>query len=49
MNACRICMETEKDQKFTSMFIDNGKNASRFSLLTGLVVSPIKRKLFMSF
>lgn len=46
MNACRVCMEHDKDEKFTSMFLDNGKNASRYSLLTGLVVRPIKLQIF---
>ena len=42
MNACRVCMEIDKNQEFTSMFIDNGKNASRFSILTGLIVRLIQ-------
>lgn len=49
MNSCRVCMEPDKDQKFSSMFVDNGKNASRFFLLTGLIVSPIKCKIFIEF
>ncbi|CAO1357215.1 unnamed protein product [Diamesa tonsa] len=41
MNACRVCLGTDKDQILTSMFIDKGKNASRFSILTGLVVTEM--------
>lgn len=49
MNSCRVCMEPDKNQKFSSMFVDNGKNASRFFLLTGLIVSLIKCKIFTTF